>query len=234
MKKPKDPEAERRREGMRRFMKSRNLKMKPWADRAGISDGAIRNFLKGITDSMTGATAHLLAEAAGVSDQEIFGGVAPTPEKKVVSTHLADMPPFARSAADFAPSGRDLPILGRVRGGDRGDVLVVDTGEVNGYTMRPHILEGVSDAYAVEVYDTSMEPALKHGWLCWVHPHKPVKPGDDAVIQFKDGHALVKQLVRRTEKEITLRQHNPPKDLKVPRGDVKDIHLIVGSLRVST
>ena len=127
---------------------------------------------------------------------------------------------------------RNLPILGYAKGGE--DAFFIDNGEIAGYTMRPHVLDGVSDAYAVEFWDTSMEPALKHGHLGWVHPRKPVKPGDDVVVQLADGQALVKSLVRRTETHLVLRQYNPAKDFKVDRADVKSIHLIVGTLRVAT
>ena len=129
-------------------------------------------------------------------------------------------------------SSRNLPILGHAKGGE--DAFFIDNGEIAGYTMRPHVLEGVADAYAVEFWDTSMEPALKHGHLGWVHPRKPVKPGDDVVVQLNDGQALVKTLVRRTEAQLILRQYNPPKDFKIDRALIKSVHLIVGTLRVVT
>jgi len=127
---------------------------------------------------------------------------------------------------------RNLPILGHAKGGE--DAFFIDNGEIAGYTMRPHVLDGVSDSYAVEFWDTSMEPALKHGHLGWVHPRKPVKPGEDVVVQLNDGQALVKTLVRRTDTHIVLRQYNPAKDFKIERGAIKSIHLIVGTLRVVT
>jgi SOS-response transcriptional repressor LexA len=127
---------------------------------------------------------------------------------------------------------RNLPILGHAKGGE--DAFFIDNGEIAGYTMRPHVLDGVNDAYAVEFWDTSMEPALKHGHLGWVHPRKPVKPGDDVVVQLNDGQALVKTLIRRTDSHIVLRQYNPAKDFKIERSAIKSIHLIVGTLRVVT
>ena len=138
---------------------------------------------------------------------------------------LAKTPPMITES-------RSLPILGHAKGGE--DAFFIDNGEIAGYTMRPHVLDGVSDAYAVEFWDTSMEPALKHGHLGWVHPRKPVKPGDDVVVQLNDGQALVKTLVRRTDGHIVLRQYNPAKDFKVDRNTIKSIHLIVGTLRVVT
>ena len=148
------------------------------------------------------------------------GGLGETP-----AAALAHAPPMVTAS-------RNLPILGHAKGGE--DAFFIDNGEVAGYTMRPHVLDGVPDAYAVEFWDTSMEPALKHGHLGWVHPRKPVKPGDDVVVQLNDGQALVKTLVRRTDSHLVLRQYNPPKEFKVDRAKVKSIHLIVGTLRVVT
>ena len=127
---------------------------------------------------------------------------------------------------------RDLPILGHAKGGD--DAYFIDNGIVSGFAERPSVLDGVEGAYAVEFWDTSMEPVLKHGHLGWVHPLKSIKPGDDVVVQTKDGQAIVKTLVRRTESHVILRQYNPAKDFKLEREKIKAIHLIVGTLRVVT
>ncbi len=143
------------------------------------------------------------------------------------------LPPVALPRTPpMVTDSRNLPILGYAKGGE--DAFFIDNGEIAGFTMRPHVLDGVSDAYAVEFWDNSMDPALKHGHLGWVHPRKPVKPGDDVVVQLTDGQALVKTLVRRTETHLILRQYNPAKDFKVDRTTVKSIHLIVGTLRVAT
>jgi phage repressor protein C with HTH and peptisase S24 domain len=140
--------------------------------------------------------------------------------------------PLAGTAIGPAGDDEDLPILGHAKGGD--DAYFIGNGEIAGYTMRPRILKGVADSYAVEFWDTSMEPVLKHGHLGWVHPRKPIKPGDDIVIQFHDGQALVKTLVRRTDTHLVVRQYNPLKEIKIERAKVKSIHLIVGTLRVVT
>lgn len=68
-----DPHYERKRKALLRFMESRSLKMKPWADSVGLSDGAIRNFLRGRTRSMTHENAKALAEVANSTVEEMFG-----------------------------------------------------------------------------------------------------------------------------------------------------------------
>lgn len=127
---------------------------------------------------------------------------------------------------------RDLPIRGYGKGGEGG--YFFDQGEIAGYTMRPSILIGVADAYAFEMWDTSMEPALKHGFIQWVHPRKVIHAGDDVIVQLRDGGTIVKNLVRRTEKTLFLQQYNPPlpRPMEIPMKEVKACHLVIGGLRV--
>lgn len=124
---------------------------------------------------------------------------------------------------------KDLPVLGHAKGGEEG--FFMDQGRVHGFTARPGILEGVPGAYAVRVHDHSMGNVLRHGFLCWVDPHRPPTQGDEVVIQLADGQAFIKTLVRRTAKYIRCKQYNPEKDIDYPvEGTV--LHLIVGSTRI--
>lgn len=127
------------------------------------------------------------------------------------------------------PGKKNLPILGHAKGGEEG--FFMDQGRIHGYTERPGILEGVTDAYAVRVHDESMHPVLKHGFLVWVDPHRPAAPGDEVVIQLKDGQAFIKTLVRRTAAKIKCKQYNPERDVDYP-SDGSTLHLIVGSTRI--
>ena len=93
--------------------------------------------------------------------------------------------------------------------------------------MRPEPLRDVNDAYAVRVHDESMAPALEPGYLIYVDPTRPVKPGDTVVIQLKDGQAFIKRLVRRTEKALICKQFNPAGDIKYDPAKIKAVHLVV-------
>lgn len=196
------------------------------AHSSGVNYDVVNKCLRGEVENPRGDTMRRLASALGTTEIFLRSG------EDSVSDRSQVMQGSPQGEARFLTGAKDLPILGRARGGEEG--FFIDNGEVAGFTMRPYILDGVSEAYAVEVFDTSMEPALRHGWLVWVHPYKPVKAGDDVVLQLKDGQALVKHLVRRTEKDLVLRQYSPAKDFKVARADVKSVHLIVGNLRVVT
>jgi phage repressor protein C with HTH and peptisase S24 domain len=127
---------------------------------------------------------------------------------------------------------RDLKILGHVKGGSEG--WFIDNGEVQGLTVRPEVLIGVKDAYAVYVRDLSMAPAFEPNFLVWVDPSRPVMPGNDVVIQLTDGQAFIKRLVRCTQRAVICRQWNPARDVDFPAAKVKAVHLVVGQLRVQT
>lgn len=148
---------------------------------------------------------------------------------KETARDIESKPLHHNQADDVRPGVKNLPILGHGMGGDEG--FFMDQGKVHGYTERPGILEGVAEAYAVRVHDQSMTPALKHGFLVWVDPHRPAAPGDDVVIQLADGQAFIKTLVRRTQKIIRCKQYNPEKEIDFPSGGTT-IHLIVGSTRI--
>ncbi len=140
------------------------------------------------------------------------------------ANRMAGAPPFS--------GARDLKILGHVKGGTEG--WFIDNGEVQGLTVRPDVLIGVKDAYAVYVRDLSMAPAFEPNFLVWVDPSRPVMPGNDVVVQLADGQAFIKRLVRRTQRAVICRQWNPARDIEFPTTKVKAVHLVVGQLRVQT
>lgn len=120
---------------------------------------------------------------------------------------------------------RDLPILGYVKAGGLG--FFIGNGDRQGVTVRPEALRDVTTAYAVRVHDDSMSPALEPGYLLFVDPTRPVKPGDNVVIQLQDGQAFIKRLVRRTEKAMICKQYNPAGEVKYEPNKVKSVHVVV-------
>lgn len=164
-----------------------------------------------------------------------FGGDAPAAKP------MAENSPVDNSSQTVAPRDhrgltfdlrerphltRDLPIRGHTRAGKQG--LFLDQGETWGFAMRPESLRGVKDAYAVRVADNSMEPRYEHGNVLQVDPHRDPKPGDNVVIQLKDGQAFLKRLVRRTERALICDQFNPKQTVEYLTNTVSTIHMVVG------
>jgi len=80
-----------------------------------------------------------------------------------------------------------------------------------------------------------MAPRFEAGWLLHVNPNRPVRRGDNVVIQIRaqDEHtpplAYVKVFECRTPTKLVVRQFNPPGELEWPNDDVVSIHRVIGT-----
>ena len=160
-------------------------------------------------------------------DQEMKGPTATTSQELIAPSNQTALTFEER---DYRSGPRDLPILGYVKAGQVG--LFIDQGERQGVTMRPEALRDVRTAYAVRVHDVSMSPAFEPGYVLHVDPTRPVRPGDNVVIQTVDGQAFIKRLVRRTERVIICEQFNPREPMEFKPSKVKAIHMVVGCAMV--
>jgi phage repressor protein C with HTH and peptisase S24 domain len=125
-----------------------------------------------------------------------------------------------------APSGDMMPIRSAGRGG--GDQrMFLEDGPI-GYTPRPANLAGVRGAYAIYMVGDSMQPRYEQGWLLHVNPFKPPTRGRDVVIYKNDQAVLIKTFLGWNDDALLLHQLNPDGELRVPRGEVVECHLIVG------
>ena len=122
--------------------------------------------------------------------------------------------------------GDTIPIRSAARGGGEQEMFLGD-GPI-GYTPRPTNLAGVRGAYAIYMIGDSMEPRYEQGWLLHVNPFKPPTRGRDIVVYKTDDAVLIKQFVRWDSDALVLRQLNPPIELRIPRDEVRDCHLVVG------
>lgn len=203
-----------------------------------------------------GKTQRGLANALGLDPSAVSrlltgGRQLRAAEIPVVSAYLDSSAPSALSDPIVAPrseaptkpnqrpapthwiGARDLPVMGTVVAGSDGMFLM--NGEVHDYIERPPSLQGVTNAYAVYVADTSMVPRYFPGETLHIHPGRAIASGDDSfvVVQIKpeaDGEApraLVKRFKRRTSTSLVLEQFNPHRELEFPLSQVASVHLII-------
>ncbi len=126
-----------------------------------------------------------------------------------------------------SPTRHDqIPIRSAARGGGEQAMFLQD-GPI-GYTPCPANLGGVRGAYAIYMVGDSMEPRYEQGWLLHVNPFKPPIRGRDVVVYKTDEAVLIKQFVRWDNDVLVLRQLNPAADLRIPRAEVRECHLVVG------
>src|SRR5438876_825684 len=135
-------------------------------------------------------------------------------------------PPLATTQLRQMTGTEPIPVRSAARGGGDQEMFLED-GPI-GYTPRPSNLNGVRGAYAIYMIGDSMEPRYQQGWLLHVNPFKPAIRGRDVVVYKKDKAALIKQFAGWEKDALLLRQLNPAREIKVPREEVAEIHLVVG------
>lgn len=212
------------------LLRETGLDLTNLARRAGVSSTTLTRFHNdpNYTNSLSARTLKKLSDATGVPLPPDLGG-APSG----AMGHAAAQASGSLAAAAIPPAGpRDLPVVGHARGGKEG--YFFDNGIVESFVERPWFLLGQSNAYAVYVNDSSMDPVLRHGQLAYVSPTVPPTPGDDVIVQLTDGQGLIKRLVRRTARHLFLEQFNPAKRLDIPIDAVRSVHLVVAVLKVRT
>ena len=132
--------------------------------------------------------------------------------------------------ADMPVGAKDLPIYASAQGGPEGITISFDPIE---YVKRPEPLFNVPGGFGMYMINDSMFPKFKHADMILVHPTKPVRAGDYVLVVLisDDGEhaALVKQLVRRADDRLTLRQFNPDDEFEFETKRIHGVYLIVGS-----
>jgi phage repressor protein C with HTH and peptisase S24 domain len=206
-------------------------------DRAGLSQADLARHLRlapsAVSRMLKGERQMKLLEAVqvaaflGVSQDDVLrhagANVDAPPRTEPVRR---GRPPRQMGAPGAPPRGDPIPIRSAGRGGGEQEMFLAD-GPI-GYTARPANLNGVRGAYAIYMVGDSMEPRYEQGWLLHVNPFKPPTRGRDVVVYKQDQAVLIKQFVRWDGDALVLRQLNPPLELRIPRAEIAECHLIVG------
>jgi phage repressor protein C with HTH and peptisase S24 domain len=129
---------------------------------------------------------------------------------------------------DTIPAIHNVPLIGFAEAGTGG--YFDDGGFPVGKGWEEIAFPSVSDehAYALEISGDSMRPAYRKGDVIIVSPAAPVRKGDRVVVKTKDGEVMVKELRRKTTKEVELKSLNADhRDRTLPMSDVLWIARIV-------
>ena len=98
---------------------------------------------------------------------------------------------------------------------------------VNDVGSRPEVVRG-----AIYVVGESMAPRYQPGEFVYVHPHRPVQPGDHVVVQTRTDdqeppQSYIKRLVRRTATKIVCAQYNPASQTEFVSKEVVSVHKVL-------
>jgi len=106
------------------------------------------------------------------------------------------------------PVVHNVPVIGFAQAGIGG--YFDDAGFPVGKGWDEVTLPTITDehAYALEISGDSMKPVYRDGDIIVVSPEAPVRRGDRVVVKTRDGEVTVKELKRRTSKQIELKALN--------------------------
>jgi phage repressor protein C with HTH and peptisase S24 domain len=167
-----------------------------------------------------------IAVFLGVNEEEVLRH-AGAPAASRAQPMRRGRPPSDLAGRRTEYGGDLMPIRSAARGGVDQEMFLED-GPI-GYTPRPANLSNVREAYALYMVGDSMEPRYEAGWLLHVNPFKPPVRGRDVVVYKTNQAVLIKQFVGWEGDALALRQLNPPQPLRIPRAEVRECHLVVGS-----
>jgi phage repressor protein C with HTH and peptisase S24 domain len=190
--------------------RARRMSMDALGEAIGTSASTINKLEKGglrLSDRWAGP----IAEALNVTPGELFN-VMPAPP----------------AAAPASQTPRALPVFGMAAGAITGAHMM--TSDPIEFVPAPSALTTVRDAYALIVVGSSMEPRYTAGDYIWLHPHKPVRPGDHVALQEeRDGgvNVWVKRFEKLTDSHLVTWQYNPASEVKFLRSRITAVHRIL-------
>lgn len=119
-----------------------------------------------------------------------------------------------------------VPVYGYTAAGAE-DRIALAQDQVLEWREPPPYWNGAGDLFYVRVIGESMAPRYFSGEI--VPVRRNVTPGrdDDCVVELLNGTALLKVFVSRSDRQLRLRQYNPPQDVEpIPRSDVRAVHTV--------
>lgn len=129
---------------------------------------------------------------------------------KILAATNSSLMEFVAYIGEGSDAGvyRNVPLIGFAQAGAAGyfDDAGYPTGA--GWDEIPFPALGDPHAYALEISGDSMEPVYRDGDVIIVSPDANPRRGDRVVVRTKAGEVMVKQLRRRTAKQLELQSLN--------------------------
>ncbi len=128
---------------------------------------------------------------------------------KALAATNSSIETFVQLIGDGARGTQSVPMLGLAQAGNGGHFD--DSGFPAGKGWDEVALPSSGDehAYALEISGDSMKPAYRDGDVVIVSPGTAIRRGDRVVVKTSGGEVMVKELKRRTAKQLELQAFNP-------------------------
>lgn len=208
-----------------RFLRPKGKTQTGLAAALGIDPSRVTEIIKGDRHIKSSEVAPL-AGYLEMSVADVMAAIDGRPSAAMAATAATGFaePPAALAASPMVPvlypPGRpDVPVWASAQAGEDGAIVL--TPDPIDYIHRSDRMRGVKNPFAFYVVGTSMSPAIEHGTQVVINPSLPPMAGRDHVFiqDLPDGtmKAMVKRLIRSTERSWRVRQFNEPKDFDLLR-----------------
>jgi len=175
---------------------------------------------------------------AGQESSKHISAFTENEEKRQNAGIIGGLPPSSRSSINEPlesnvgedlqlRTGRAVAVVGEVQGGPDGYINIDDYPAGHGCAELPEVRSRDSGAYGLKVRGDSMRPRIKSGEYIVVEPNAEAQPGDDVVVKFADGSAVVKELLWIRDGDVCLGSINngvPP--ITRPLSGIRSIHRV--------
>lgn len=195
----------------------------------------IRNIRRGRSRNPRRDTMEKLARVLDCSFEWLATGRGPIePLPDTPGVPAAASPMLRNDDAPVPPARSDMPldvpVMGTAAGSLKG-AFQLDTSAPIDRVRRPPGIATAVDIYALYIVGESMSPRFEDGELIYVSGRRPVRAGDDVVIQVhgddEQVEAYCKRLVKRNSNAATVRQFNPATDFDIAADRTIAIHKVL-------
>ncbi|MDP1873603.1 S24 family peptidase [Phenylobacterium sp.] len=147
-------------------------------------------------------------------------------QAKIISEFLAGRPVEALAQAPARPGDpMRVPLYGFAAASD-GERFAFNDGQILDWIDLPRGMSLKGEFFIVQAIGSSMEPRIWPGERKLVQKGVPPGRDQDAVIEFRDGTAVLKTYVRERDGVVFAQQYNPGQELRYQASDVLAIHAV--------
>lgn len=124
-------------------------------------------------------------------------------------------------------AGRAIAVVGEVQAGPDGFISIDDYPVGHGHAQLREVRSRDKGAYGLKVRGDSMRPRIKAGEYIVCEPNSEAQPGDDVVVRFADGGAVVKELLWVRDGDVCLGSiNNGIAPITRPLAEIAYIHRV--------
>lgn len=150
-------------------------------------------------------------------------------QARIIADFLAgretDAPDPGRSQALRPGEPMRVALYGFAAASD-GDRFAFNDGQILDWIDLPRGMSLKGEFFIVQAMGSSMEPRIWPGERKLVQKGVPPGRDQDAVIEFRDGTAVLKTYIRERDGVVFAHQYNPDQEMRYPASEVAAVHAV--------